>query len=183
MCWLARDDELLFGESGEAKLIVSVSLGGSAVCRWKRRSCPNDEGHLCCLGHGDILVMDGRCQDEFLHRTDPCWEQERINITFRWIKQHVSSCPSFRTGVTCCLPACSQGSSVPVTGNLGNGIFWVFWLLFCVLCACTQDLGSFGVPPAGHALWAEVGGGITFVTPGKNTFKSMKLPTSILGAI
>ena len=130
-----RDDELLFGECGEAKLIVSVSLGGSAVFRWKRRSCPDDEGHLCCLGHGDILVMDGRCQDKFLHRTDPCREQERINITFRWIKQHVSSCPLFRTGVACCLPTCAQGLSVPVMGNSGYGIFWVFWLLFCVLCA------------------------------------------------
>ena len=129
-----RDDELLFGEFGEAKLIVSVSLGGSAVFRWKRRSCPDDEGHLCCLGHGDILVMDGRCQDKFLHRTDPCRGQERINITFRWIKQHVSSCPLFRTGVACCLPTCAQGLSVPVMGNSGYGIFWVFWLLFCVLC-------------------------------------------------
>ena len=92
-----RDDELLFGEFGEAKLIVSVSLGGSAVFKWKRRFCPDNEGHLCCLGHGDILVMDGRCQDKFLHRTDPCREQERINVTFRWIKQHVASCPLFRT--------------------------------------------------------------------------------------
>ena len=41
-----RDDESLFGESGDAKLIVSVSLGGSGVFRWKRRSCPNDEGAL-----------------------------------------------------------------------------------------------------------------------------------------
>ena len=24
---------------------------------------------------------------------------------------------------------------VPVMGNSGNGIFWAFWLLFCVLCA------------------------------------------------
>ena len=31
----------------------------------------------CCLGHGDILVMGGQCQDEFLHRTDPGGEQER----------------------------------------------------------------------------------------------------------
>ena len=68
------DDEPLFGESGDAKLIVSVSLGSSAVFRWRRQSCPDDEGHLCCLGHGDILVMDGKCQDEFLHRTDPCRE-------------------------------------------------------------------------------------------------------------
>ena len=32
-----------------------------------------------------------------------------------------------------------------------------------------KTLGSSGVPPAGHALWSEVGGGITFVTSGKNT--------------
>ena len=86
------DNEPLFGECGEAKLIVSVSLGSSAVFRWRRQSCPDDEGHLCCLGHGDILVMDGQCQDEFLHWTDPGLDQERINDTFRRIKQHVPSC-------------------------------------------------------------------------------------------
>ena len=80
------DDEPLFGEFGEAKLIVSVSFGSSAVFGWRRQSCPDDEGHLCWLGHGDILVMDGQCQDEVLHRTDPGREQDRINITFRWIK-------------------------------------------------------------------------------------------------
>ena len=54
-----------------------------------------------------------------------------------------------------------RGLSVPVVGNSGYGIFWVFWLLFCVLCAwrvlgyppfCTQDLGFLGVPPAGTRL-------------------------------
>ena len=54
------DDEPLFGEYGDAKLIVSVSLGSSAVVRWRRQSCPDDEGHFCPLGHGDILVMDGQ---------------------------------------------------------------------------------------------------------------------------
>ena len=83
-----RDDELLFGEFGEAKLIVSVSLGTQALFKWKGKSCPSNGGRSCWLDHGDILVMDGRCQDKFLHRTDPCREQERINITFRWIKQH-----------------------------------------------------------------------------------------------
>ena len=38
------------------------------------------------------------------------------------------------------------------------------------------------MPPAGHALWAEVGGGITFVTSGENTQKFIKLLTSILGS-
>ena len=75
-----RDDEPLFGVCGDAKLIVSVSFGSSAVFKWRRQSCPDDEGHLCCLGHGDILVMAGQCQDEFLHRTDPGREQERINV-------------------------------------------------------------------------------------------------------
>ena len=60
------DDEPLFGECGDAKLIVTVSFGSSAFFRWRRQSCPDDEGHLWCLGHGDILVMDGHCQDEFL---------------------------------------------------------------------------------------------------------------------
>ena len=56
--------------------------------------------------------------------------------------------------------------------------FFGFFGFFLVSCAygeflsfwtpcCAQDLGYIGVPPAGHALWAEVGGGITFVTSGE----------------
>ena len=119
--WLScghSDDEPLFGKCGDAKLIVSVSLGTFAVFRWRRQSCPSDEGGSCRLDHGDILVMDGQCQDEFLHRTDPGREQDRINITFRWVKQHVSSCPLLKAGVACCLPTCAQGSSIPVMGNV-----------------------------------------------------------------
>ena len=120
------DDELLFGKCGDAKLIVSVSLGTFAVFRWRRQSCSSDEGSSCRLDHGDILVMDGQCQDEFLHRTDPGREQDRINITFRWVKQHVPSCLLFKAGVACCLPTCAQGSSDPVMGNVTNGVFFVF---------------------------------------------------------
>ena len=80
------DDEPLFGKCGDAKLIVSVSFGSFAVFRWRRQSCPSDEGRSCWLDHGDVLAMDGQCQDEFLHRTDPGREQDRINITFRWVK-------------------------------------------------------------------------------------------------
>ena len=130
--WL-RDDETLFGECGEAKLIVPVSFGSSAVFKWKGRSCPDDEGHLCWLGHGDILVI-GQCQDKFLHRTDPGREQERINVTFRWIKQHALSCALFKAGVACCLPTCAQGSSVPVTGDVGNCVFLGFLAsLWCLV--------------------------------------------------
>ena len=81
--------------------------------------------------------------------------------------------------MACCLPTCAKGLSVPDEGNASFGIFWVLWFLLGVLCTwgvlallspcCVQDLGYFGVPPTGHALWAEVGGGITFVTSWKNT--------------
>ena len=91
------DRRTLFGKCGDAKLIVSVSLGSFALFRWRRQSCSSNEGS-CRLDHGDILVMDGQCQDEFLHRTSPGRDQERINITFRWVKQHVSSCPLFKAG-------------------------------------------------------------------------------------
>ena len=128
------DDEPLFGKCGDAKLIVSVSFGSSAVFSWRRQSCTSDEGHLCWLGHGDILVMDGQCQDEFLHRTSSGRDLERINVTFRWIKQHASFCPFLKAGVACCLPTCAQGSSVPNTGNLGVGLFWALGVLLCVLC-------------------------------------------------
>ena len=57
----------------------------------------------------------------------------------------------------------------------GSGVFFLGALeegnIFSSLRSgsCVQDLGSSGVPPAGHALCAEVGRGITFVTSGKKT--------------
>ena len=88
------------------------------------KSRPDNEAHLCCLAHGDILFMDGQCQDEFYHCTDPVSEQERINVTFRWIRQH--PCSFLRTGVACCLPTCAQGSSALVTELVGSGGFLGF---------------------------------------------------------
>ena len=128
------DDEPLLGEHRETKLIVSVSFGTWALFKWKGKSCPSKEGNSCWLGHGDILVMDGQCQDEFLHCSNPGLEQERINVTFRWIKQLSPSSSFLRAGVACCLPACVQGYSVPGTEVVGKSSFWAFWLLLGALC-------------------------------------------------
>ena len=118
------DNEPLFVQRGESKLIVSVSFGSQALYKWKGKSCPDGEAHLCCSGHGDTLVMDGQRHDEFLHCTDLGLEQERIIVTFRWTQQHTASCPK-RTGVVCCLPTCAQGSSAAVTRGLwGTAFFW-----------------------------------------------------------
>ena len=64
------DDEPLFGECGEAKLIVSVSFGTRALLKWKGKSCPDCAAGSCWLGHGDLLFMDGQSQDEFVHCTE-----------------------------------------------------------------------------------------------------------------
>ena len=50
-----RDGEPLFGECGDAKLIVSVALG-------LRRSPNGRASHSCWLGRGDVLVMDGHSE-------------------------------------------------------------------------------------------------------------------------
>ena len=92
------DNVPLFGERGEPKLIVSMSFGALARFHLKGECCPDSEADSCWLDHGDLLVMDGHCQDEFLHCTDPDLEQQRINVTFQWIMQHVASCPFLRTG-------------------------------------------------------------------------------------
>ena len=128
------DDEPLFGGSGVHKLIVSVSFGAPVLFKWRGKSCLDSGERSCWLGHGDILVMDGQCQDEFLHCTSPGLEHERINVTYRWIRQHTHFCPLFKAGVVSCLPTCAKGSSVHVTGNLGVGCFGAFWFLLCVLC-------------------------------------------------
>ena len=128
------DDEPLFGRSEVHKLIVSVSFGASVLFKWKGKSCLDSEERSCWLDHGDMLVMDGQCQDEFLHCTSPGLEHGRIIVTYRWIQQHTRSCPLFKAGVVCCLPTCAKGSSVYVTGNLGFGCFWAFLFLLCALC-------------------------------------------------
>ena len=124
---------------------MSVSFGSQALFRWKGKSCLDGDASSCYFGHGDILVMDGQCQDEFLHRTDPGLEQERINVTFRWIRQHTTSCP-LRAGVVCYLPTCAKGLSASYF---------------------PQGLGYGRVPFAGLAFLTKVGGRIIYVTLGE----------------
>ena len=124
------DDEVLFGGRGESKLIVSLSIGFSALFR-KPRPSPDCEADSTWLHHGDLLVMDGRCQDEDLHSTDPRLHGERVKITFRWLKNHVPQCP-LGAGAVCCLPTCVKGLPVPVCAGLDGLVWnsgWVLWFL------------------------------------------------------
>ena len=120
------DDEPLFEGIGDPKLIESLSLGDAATFKWKAKSCSDSEVRSCRLHHGDLLVMDGRCQDEYLHCTSPGLADKRVNITYRWIRYHTLSCP-LAAGVLGSLPACAKGS--PVLG-LDSGGFPVLELVF-----------------------------------------------------
>ena len=112
------------------ELIVSVSFGTHALCKWKGKSCSGGDASSCCLGHGDTLVIDGQCQDEFLHCTDPGLDQDRINVTFRWIRQHAACC----LWRAVCRRVRRVGSSVAVAEFVGNGAIWAFWVLLGALC-------------------------------------------------
>ena len=105
------DNEGLFGKQGESTFVVSMSLGVSALFKWKPGPSLDSGASSSWLHHGDLLVMDGCCQDEYLHCTDPLQGEERVNITFRWIRNHVPRCP-LAIGVVCCLPTCAKGSLV-----------------------------------------------------------------------
>ena len=75
------DDEPLFGKCGDAKLIVSVSLGNSALFRWRRQSCSSDEGGSCRLGHGAFSSrMVNARTSSFI---GPALAGNRIGLTLR----------------------------------------------------------------------------------------------------
>ena len=58
------DNERLFGSPFEPKVIVSMSLGHSALFKLRRRTSENTPSQIR-LDHGDLLVMDGLTQLEY----------------------------------------------------------------------------------------------------------------------
>ena len=141
------DDEPLFGGVGEPKLIVSLSLGEAATFKWKAKSCLDSEASSYRLHHGDLLVMDGRCQDEFFHCTSPGLADRRVNVTYRWIRYHTPKCP-LAAGVLGSLPTCAQGTPVLGPGSWGYSVPELVFLGFLValVCGLLFVLSSLAVP-------------------------------------
>merc|ERR1711924_522679 len=106
------DDEPLFQGAHRNCLIVSLSLGQAR----QFGLCPNgafDTAWDCdvppigwdlddnldevsfSLGHGDLCTMEGMIQKYYRHAAPPDCEEglkPRLNLTWRWIVQHESSC-------------------------------------------------------------------------------------------
>ena len=126
------DNEPLFDPQNSPKLIVSMSLSNSVEFKVRRGrgSVPS----LITLDHGDVLVMDGSAQSEYLHCTASGLQGPRVNLTFRWVAQHIASCPLAGV-VGCVLPSCVQGLAEPgPRGEGGWGNKWSsFWGLVSLL--------------------------------------------------
>ena len=80
MDWHADDEASL----GPAPVIASISLGAARRFQMRRK---DRRGEAICteLGNGDVLVMSGRCQTDWLHRVPKTKKPvgPRINLTFR----------------------------------------------------------------------------------------------------
>ena len=93
----------------------------------------------CWLDHGDLLILDGECQDELVHRASPRFVGDRMNVTFRWVKRHgsVRSCVG---AVVCGPPTCAHGSSfLPPVAGVSWGAFpvlagFLLALILGILC-------------------------------------------------
>tara|TARA_R110002167_G_scaffold4753_3_gene22340 strand:- start:743 stop:1339 length:597 start_codon:yes stop_codon:yes gene_type:complete len=80
MDWHSDDEASL----GPAPVIASISLGAARRFQMRRK---DKQGDAVCteLGNGDVLVMSGRCQADWLHRVPKTKKPvgPRINLTFR----------------------------------------------------------------------------------------------------
>ena len=127
------DNEPVFGPQSQPKLIVSLSSGNSVEFMVRRRASGNVPSSIR-LDHGDVLVMDGLTQSEYVHCTASGLQGPRVNLTFRWVAQHIASC-SLAGAVGCVLPSCVQGLAEP--GPRGNGVgkingpLFGVWSSFC----------------------------------------------------
>ena len=145
------DNEPLFGPQNAPKLIVSMSLGNSVEFKVRRGrgSVPS----LITLDHGDLLIMDGLTQLEYVHCTASGLQGPRVNLTFRWIAQHIASCPL--SGVMgCVLPSCVQGlAELGPRREWGWGNKWSsFWGLVLLLLILVSVLliGTLIIIRRGH---------------------------------
>ncbi|CAJ1392431.1 unnamed protein product [Effrenium voratum] len=97
------DDELLFRGKDSDCPVVSISLGAARefwiALKDQNGSDPETrsivELDLC---DGDLLTMEGRLQRHCLHlvpKSNPREpvREERVNITFRWVREHRYRCP------------------------------------------------------------------------------------------
>ena len=64
-----------------------------------RRRAPGEIPYSIRRDHGGTLVVDGLVQSEYENRTVSGLQGPQVNLTFRCITQHITSCP--QAGAIC----------------------------------------------------------------------------------
>ena len=67
-------------------------FGHSVLFKLRRRTLETTHFEIR-LDHGDLLVMDGLTQIEYEHSTSSELLGPRVNFAWRWMSQHIKSCP------------------------------------------------------------------------------------------
>ena len=86
------------------------------------------------LHRGDVLVMDGPAQSEYVHCTASGLQGPRVNLTYRWVTQHAASCPLAAQWAVSSLRVRKVQPSRVLEGNgVGeiNGPLFGVWSFFC----------------------------------------------------
>lgn len=89
--WHADNESLFQGKEKDCR-IISLSLGQT---RKFELQCGNDKPQKLDLSDGDLCTMEGLTQKYYRHRVPK--EQgkgirERINLTWRWVVEHMPAC-------------------------------------------------------------------------------------------
>ncbi len=91
------DNEILFNSVADDCLIISLSLGQKR--RFQIKLNENNENNQIVikeieLCNGDLMSMEGLFQKYYLHRVPKEYNVSgaRINLTWRWIKNHTNTC-------------------------------------------------------------------------------------------
>jgi hypothetical protein len=95
------DDEVLFDATNRDALIVSLSLGAPRQFELRPKSWESGENSSRVrLSNGDLCTMEGFCQRYYVHCVpkEPGCDEARINLTWRWLVCHDSTCPLSTTG-------------------------------------------------------------------------------------
>ena len=126
------DNERLFGHPSEPKVIVSMSLGHSVLFKLRRRRPENTHSYKFDWIVVTFFVMDGPTQSEYVHSAASELSGPPVNLTFRWISQHIKSCPQAGTGGA--RPSDAQDLAEPHSCGRGRGNGNVHDLLAGPLC-------------------------------------------------
>ncbi len=92
-CGWHSDNEAIFEEPDGSSVVASLSVGASAIFRWRPTANAAAEGSVL-LKEADLLIMAGPCQTFFQHCADsPQSGHQRLNVTVRKIARHQRGCP------------------------------------------------------------------------------------------